>query len=597
MKTAKKLLVLLLALLLVNVTVLTSFASVTPAVTEANAGNVVTVKFTYNNIAGIYGTFEVDNNEIFDNVEFIPPSGFSGKYNDKNGIIAYYNDTPANFVCTLKITLSSVAKVGDEAKITLEYETTTDGKLPSVPNYSYDYAIIKIVPNVTELNRQIGIAQGLNKDDYTADSWLVLDEALVNAINARTATTQEAVDAATKTLKDAIAALQKKPVIDYSELLATIEIAKQLNQNDYTVTSWSVFADALDAANKAKTATSQEIVDAATKTLKDAIAALQKKPAVPAVDYSELEAQIEAAQKLNQDDYTEASWEVLEKALADAIDAKNYEAQPAVDAAANALKDAIAGLVKKPVNVVDYSELNDQIEIAQALVESEYTPDSWKAVTDALEDAIKAKNSTNQAEVDAATKALKDAITALQKNPGVVVDYSELEVQIEIAQKLKKDDYTPESWEVLEKALADAIDARDSEAQPAVDAAAKALKEAVEGLVKKAPITPDFVDYTKLQEQIDRANDLDENKYTKESWSKVEAALEKAKNLLNTGLQNEVDAAVAELQDAIDALVLKPSGGVDTSATFVIIPVFIIAGLAVALMVITKKKKEKQIAS
>lgn len=594
MKTAKKLLVLLLTLLLVNVTVFSSFASVTPAVTEANAGKVVTVKFSYNNIAGIHGTFTVDGDQIFDKVELTTSSGFSGNYNNKKGIIAYYTDTPANFVCTLKITLSSTAKVGDEAKITLKYETTTDGKLPSVPSYSYDYATIKIVPNVTELNRQIAIAQGLNKDDYTSASWLVLDKALADAINARTATTQEAVDAAAKALKDAIAALEKKPVIDYTELLDAIEIAKQLNENDYTPESWSVFADALDAANKARTATSQAVVDAATKTLKDAIAALEKKPVIPAVDYTELEAQIEAAKKLNKEEYTEASWEVLEKALADAIAARNYDAQPAVDAAAQALKDAIAGLVKKPVNVVDYTELNAQIAIAQALIETEYTPDSWKVLADALEDAMKAKNSTSQAEVDAAAKALKDAIAALEKKPGVVVDYTELEAQIEAAQKLKEEDYTPESWEVLEKALADAIAARNYDAQPAVDAAAQALKDAIAGLVKKQPVTPDFVDYTKLQEQIDRANALDKNKYTKESWSKVEAALEKAIALVNTGLQDEVDAATLELKEAIDALVLKSSGGVGTSDTFVIIPVFIVAGLAAALMVITKKRKRSK---
>ncbi len=593
MKTAKKLLVLLLTLLLVNVTMFSSFASVTPAVTEANAGKVVTVKFSYNNIAGIYGEFEFKGDEIFDKVEVTTTSGFSGKYNDKKGIIAFYNDAPANFVCTLKITLSSAAKVGDEAKITLKYETTTDGKLPSTPSYSYDTATIKIVPNLEKLNAQIAIAQGLDKDDYTADSWHALDVALVNAINARGATTQEAVDAATKALKDAIAALEKKPVIDYSELKAQIEIAKALNEADYTVESWALLEDALQKAINAQNATTQAEVDAATKTLKDAIAGLVKKPVVPAVNYDELNALIAQAQGLNKDEYTEASWEALEKALADAILARDYQAQPAVDAAAKALKDAIAGLVKKPVIVVDYSELLAQIDIANQLNEADYTAESWDVFEDALAKAIAARTATTQAEVDTAAKALKDAIAGLVKKPVVVIDYSELNAQIAIAQGLNEDDYTEASWDVLEKALADAILARDYQAQPAVDAAAKALKDAIAALVKKTPVTPDFVDYSKLQEQIDRANALDKNKYTEESWSKVEAALEKANALMNTGLQNEVDAAVLELKEAIDALVLKSSGGVGTSDTFVIIPVFIVAGLAAALMVITKKKRAK----
>ena len=254
MKTAKKLLVLLLTIVLLNVTVISSFASVTPAVTDANKGKIVTVAFTYDNIAGIRGTFSMSGDDIVEKVELETSSDFSGNYNSKKGIIAYYSQAPSKFVCTLKLTISNQAAVGDEVAIKFEYESTVDGKLPTVPSYSYDYATIKIVPDLEELNRQIGIAQGLNKDDYTAESWKVVADALEKAIKAKNATTQREVDTAVKALKNAVAGLVKKSVtpadVNYSKLQEQIDRVENLDKKKYTEESWNRVQVALDKANK-----------------------------------------------------------------------------------------------------------------------------------------------------------------------------------------------------------------------------------------------------------------------------------------------------------------------------------------------------------
>ena len=63
------------------------------------------------------------------------------------------------------------------------------------------------------------------------------------------------------------------------------------------------------------------------------------------------------------------------------------------------------------------------------------------------------------------------------------------------------------------------------------------------------------VDYAKLKEQINIAGGLNPADYTKESWAKVEDALAKAKQALGSKDQKTVDAAMAELRDAIAALV------------------------------------------
>ncbi|MBQ1182992.1 MAG: hypothetical protein IIX60_00940 [Clostridia bacterium] len=140
--------------------------------------------------------------------------------------------------------------------------------------------------------------------------------------------------------------------------------------------------------------------------------------------------------------------------------------------------------------VVNYDELNRQISIAQGLIEGNYTDASWDVLEDALAKAIAARSSNSQSEVDAAAKALKDAIAALVPVPGVVVNYDELNRQIAIAEGLKKDDYTEASWSVLENVLSKAIEARNSTSQSEVDAAAQTLKDAIASLEKKPGKSP-----------------------------------------------------------------------------------------------------------
>ncbi len=280
-----------------------------------------------------------------------------------------------------------------------------------------------------------------------------------------------------------------KIVVNYDELNRQIAIAESLHKDSYTEASWNVLVDALEKAIKARNSTSQAEVDAAAKALKDAIAALELKPG--SVDYVELNRQIAIAQGLTKESYTEASWNVLADALAKAIEARQSTSQTEVDAAAKALKDAIAALEPAPGAVVNYDELNRQIAIAQDLTKEDYTEASWNVLADALEKAIEARQSTSQTEVDAAAKALKDAIAALELVPGAVVNYDELNRQIAIAQGLKKESYTEASWNVLADALEKAIKARQSTSQTEVDAAAKALNDAIDALEFKQGGSPE----------------------------------------------------------------------------------------------------------
>ena len=133
------------------------------------------------------------------------------------------------------------------------------------------------------------------------------------------------------------------------------------------------------------------------------------------VDTTQLQNAIAAAEALDAAAYTADSYAAVEEALAQAIAvlANSDATQAEVDAAANALNDAMAAL--RPLGSADVTALKAAIAEAEKLDASLYTAESYAKVQTALEDAKKVLENDNatQEEVDAATNALDDAISAL----------------------------------------------------------------------------------------------------------------------------------------------------------------------------------------
>ena len=161
-------------------------------------------------------------------------------------------------------------------------------------------------------------------------------------------------------------------------------------------------------------------MDAAPDALRSALDALEQKPAQGA-DKSALQAAIDEAKALNAADYTEASWSNLAQALAEAetICADESADQARVDAAKDALRSALDALEQKPAQGADKSALQAAIDAAKALNAADYTESSWAAVAEALEAAnsVNGDAEATQDKVDAAAKALNDAMNALEKLP------------------------------------------------------------------------------------------------------------------------------------------------------------------------------------
>ena len=357
----------------------------------------------------------------------------------------------------------------------------------------------------------------------------------------------------------------------------------------------------------------QEFIDQLTKELRIAINSLVRVgggsgSTETEVDYSRLIAKIAAATSLNADDYTEASWTNLYAVVVQAAYALESKDQEVVDAAAQAIDDAIAALVPRPVNpdpTVDYTALIAAIETARSLKEANYTAESWTVLADALTAAGSALDSTDQAVVDAAAKALNDAIAGLVENPDnppPTIDYTKLAEQIARAEALDETKYTEETWERLEYSLETARNALTSKVQAVVDGAALALQSAIEGLEEKNPTTPNppslnGVDYTELNAQIGIAKALLERNYTPESWRNMTEALAVAEAALSSNEQSFVDSAAENLKTAIGALVVIEEDNTPNMLWLVIVLSSIIVAIvaAVVIAMIIKKKREKDL--
>lgn len=139
------------------------------------------------------------------------------------------------------------------------------------------------------------------------------------------------------------------------------------------------------------------------------------------VDTAALEKAIADAEAIKADGYTAESYKALEDALKDAKDVLDDKAatQTKINDAVQSLNDAVAALVKLATEE-DKSALEEVVKETEKLNKSEYTAESYKAVQDAIDaaNAIMKKDGATQSEIEAAKKAVADAVAALVKVSG-----------------------------------------------------------------------------------------------------------------------------------------------------------------------------------
>lgn len=144
------------------------------------------------------------------------------------------------------------------------------------------------------------------------------------------------------------------PEVNKETLQSLYDEVKNLNQEDYTESTWQDFASALQNAAEvlASDSVDQETVDAAYNNLSIAYEKLEKiseeNPNTPEVNKEQFTAVLENAKEKAEKDYTSESWAVFKKVLDEAIqlDAKENATQEEIDDMTERLNDAIAQLVQ-----------------------------------------------------------------------------------------------------------------------------------------------------------------------------------------------------------------------------------------------------------
>lgn len=265
-----------------------------------------------------------------------------------------------------------------------------------------------------ELKAQIADYEGRDGSVYTEGTWADATaayntaKALVDA-----AESQDDINTAATNLKNALAALEAKPVLDYTGINDAIG-SVPADLSTYTTTTASAVSTALANAESVKaSATTQGELDNAATALNNAVTALEAK-----ANFNNLDSALDEAKDIVDAGYTAETWARLQNAIAVAEafdrDETGVSQQPAVTAAAEEIIDAIEGLDKEVV--LDYTAWNAAVAKIPANLEG-YTPasvsayEAGKAAADAaFAAAVLAKDQTA---LDKAAADLEAAIALL----------------------------------------------------------------------------------------------------------------------------------------------------------------------------------------
>ena len=128
-------------------------------------------------------------------------------------------------------------------------------------------------------------------------------------------------------------------------------------------------------------------------------------------------------------------------------------------------------------------------------------------------------------------------------------DYSAVDAAIAKANALEKDNY--KDFSAVEEAINAVVRDKNITEQGEVDAMAQAIENAITALQYKD------ADYTKVDEAIAKASALNKDAYT--DFTAVESAINAVVRDKNITEQDEVDAMALAIENAITALVKKPT--------------------------------------
>lgn len=270
----------------------------------------------------------------------------------------------------------------------------------------------------------------------------------------------------------------------------------------------------------------------------------------PDVDKNALKIAIDYADEIVANDSLEGIVQAVVKEFNEAlVEAK--EVYQDVDATETDVDNSF----KRLVNVIwmlEYKQGNKEtlqviLDAAKALVEKEYTAESWAKLQEVINEAEKvlADENAMQPEIDETINSLNNVIARLVKRN---VDKTELQNFINKVEGLKKDEYIESTWSKFEEVLnlAKGILVNEDVTQDEVDLAYNTLVKAYIELRLKP-------DKSKLEDLINKVKDMDLSKFTSESVAVLNKELEKATSIFNNkeATQEDINMATRVLNIAL----------------------------------------------
>lgn len=172
--------------------------------------------------------------------------------------------------------------LAEAEKVAANRDATADEIEAAYTNLEAAYEALALRADMTAIDDMISKVEAMDANAHTAKSWKLVADALEAAktVAANENATQEAVDAAARTLQAAAAALVKAG--DATELNALVEETKQLDLSKYTVESADAIRQAISDAEAAIAGrASAEDLKAALDAVRNAVNTAQTKPAAP----------------------------------------------------------------------------------------------------------------------------------------------------------------------------------------------------------------------------------------------------------------------------------------------------------------------------
>lgn len=207
---------------------------------------------------------------------------------------------------------------------------------------------------------------------------------------------------------------------------------------------------------------------------------------------------------------------------------------------------------------LDKTELNRVTALAEEALKnpSKYTAENFEAFRSAYHTASGISESRQQT-INEKADAIKAALALLERetpDPGDVIDKSDLDQAVQVADALRESDWTSESYTDFRTAYEKAKQMPE-DTQEEVDQKTAAINAALALLVvdpDAPPVAPPNRD--ELYEAISSTDDIDPDDYTSESYTKFENAFLEA-YYMPEYTQEEVDQKTAAIRAAIALLV------------------------------------------